>query len=93
MSGGLGHAYRVPVRGAIDDRREVDCQLFRRQTSSHLKTPQQYAEAYWTGVLNFESIDSKSVRAKSALESRFFPNVGDSFCVVGKSGGTDRAGE
>ena len=83
MSGGLGRADRVPICGAIDDRKEVDRQFVRRRTSISLEDSRTIYGAYWTGVLNFQSIVLKTVRAKSALEGGdFLPNVGDRFCVV-----------
>ena len=47
--------------GRLMAERKLIVSLLEDEHPSRLKTPEPYAEAYRTGVLNFESIESKSV--------------------------------
>ena len=90
---GPGHTYTVPVRVAVDDRKEVDRQFVRRQTCISLEDSPIICGGvpYWCIEFRIDRFE-KCPGGIRAGRSRFLPNVGDSLCVAGKSGGTDRAG-
>ena len=54
--------------GRLTTERKSIISLLEDERPSRLKTPEPDEKAYRTGALNFESIDSKSVRVESAPE-------------------------